>query len=209
MTFLAALAGSAALAVGFALAADRIATFTAPAPRLTTVPPSVLAQAGYSVAAAVVPPYCGAEQAAAQRGWMPGGSVGCPITREQAERATGDTAQESELARVTATRAGAVGQDHLTWIVVARPKLQVMFLCVGLAISPACPAGTTSVTSQQAVVLVDAYTGRVLDIVTVNRSGPVPPIHIQPLPTSVPIRPPTVEPIPRPSPVVTDAPSGP
>ncbi|HEY7201475.1 MAG TPA: hypothetical protein VIC57_14740 [Candidatus Dormibacteraeota bacterium] len=211
IVFLVALAGSAVLVSGVTLAADRLTALAAPAPHLKTVPASVLARSGYSLAAAPTPPYCDAEQQAARRGWAPAGAAGCPITRERAERSAGGSVQESVLARVSGSRESGVGQDRVAWLVVTRPRLQVMFLCVGGAIGPNCPPGTASVTAAQAVVFVDAYSGHVLDVIAVT--GPAPPsplpIRILPVPpVAVPIRPPAVTPMPRPPPVVTDDPSG-
>jgi hypothetical protein len=208
--FLAALAGSAVLAVGFALAIDRATAATAPAPRLATVPNSVLTGAGYSLAAAGTPPYCGAAQAATQRGWVPRGSAGCPITGDQAARTTAAPVRETMLARVSAARPGPVGQNRLTWLVVSRPTLHVMFLCVGVYASPACPPGTQSTTASQAIVLVDALTGRVLDVVPVTSAPARIPSggSIVPFPTPGRIQPVPVTPFPAPSPVATYDASG-
>src|SRR5205807_10563360 len=144
------------------------------------------------------------------RGWRPGGAAGCPITGAQAARATAAPVRETVLARVSAAGPGPVGQDRLTWLVVSRPTLHVMFLCVGVYASPACPPGTQSTTASQAVVLVDAHTSRVLDVVPVTVTPvPLPPGgRILPVPTPAPIQPVPVTPIPAPSPVVTDGASG-
>ncbi|HXM57617.1 MAG TPA: hypothetical protein VOB72_19625 [Candidatus Dormibacteraeota bacterium] len=210
IAFLAALAGSAVLAVGFALAIDHATAVTAPAPRLATVPTSALTRAGYSLSAPGTPPYCGAAQAATQRGWLPRGTAGCPISPDQAARATSATVRETVLARVSATRPGPVGQGRLIWLVVSQPGLHVMFLCVGVYASPACPPGTQSTTAGRAIVLVDALTGRVLDVVAVTATpAPMPPGGlIVPVPAPVRIQPAPVTPIPAPSPVVTDGASG-
>jgi len=205
VVFLAALAGSAVLATGFALAVDRVTALQAPAPRLTTLPAGALARAGFSLSAALVPPYCGAAQEAARHGVLPAGVAACPISREQAERAAGGSVVEAVLANVSGDRRGAFGQGRVAWVVVTRPRLQVMFLCVGGAIGPNCPPGTTSVTAGQAVVFVDAYSGRVVDVVPVATGGQQVPIRVLPV---VPIHPPLVTPVPRPPPVVTDDPSG-
>jgi hypothetical protein len=176
------------------LAVDRTAAFTAPAPRLASVPSGVLIRAGYSLAAPLTPPYCGAEQAAARRGWLPGGTAGCPIGREAAERAMASTAVEAVLARVSSSRPGTVGQDRLTWLIVSRPTLHTMALCVGGAVAQLCPPGTMAVTAGQAVVLMDAHSGRVLDVLPVS-GAPTPPGRLPPLPVG-PMRP-----LPMPTPV--------
>src|SRR5262245_18497279 len=85
-TLLAALAGSALLAVGFAVGVDRLIMLGPQAPHLTSVSDATLsARYGVTLAAAPQPPYCGLEQTAAKTGWLSPGTAGCAISRERAE----------------------------------------------------------------------------------------------------------------------------
>jgi hypothetical protein len=209
--FLAALAGTGVLAAGVVVVADRVFTAAAPAPRLGTVPTSVLVRAGYTLSAASTPPYCGMQQAAAGRGWLPQGAAGCPMSQSAAEEPAAGAVQEALLARVTSS-ANGIGRDRLMWLVVYRPArvLQPMIRCASPASGPPCPPAPAP-TSQRAVLFVDAYTARVMAIVPVSGGGAVP---IQPLPAPtyrggngkiIPV-PFPVTPIPAPSPVETQAP---
>jgi hypothetical protein len=185
--FLAALVGSALLATGFAVGVDRVATLSGPAPHLRTVPAAVLTRAGYSLAPASVPPYCGAVQAASVQGWVSGTTAGCPISREQAEAAAfpggGRMVVETLLARVTAA-ASRVGPGRQAWLVVVRYSslLMPMYLCPVPAIGAACPAVAPGFAATD-VILVDASTGQQLAVVRVSSNGalqPVPPARAMP-----------------------------
>jgi hypothetical protein len=180
LVFLAALAGSALLAAGLAVAVDRATAASGQAPQLRTVPASSLAASGITLGAATVPPYCGLEQAAAQGGWMPSGAGGCPIGRSAAEAIVtrGGSARvlESLLARASAAGRTSIGQDHLVWLVVVRSSAVMlpMIACVrGPAIVTPCPppvavAGNT-------LAMLDASSGRMVQLLTVGPSGTVSP----------------------------------
>lgn len=197
----AALAGTVVLATAVAVVGNRAVSGGAPAPRLATVPQAVLARAGYSLAPALTPPYCGAEQALARRGWAPSGGAGCPISRDAAVAAAPAAAQEALLARVTSTRSRVIGSDRLVWLVVYRPNVQLlpMIRCVAPANRPPCPPASSPVLTSRAVVFVDAFTGRVLTYLPVTGAGSVSPL---PLPSLVPGRtlPPATVPRPAPTP---------
>lgn len=155
---------------------DRLVRAGGPAPRLRTVSSATLAQAGYTLAQAAVPPYCGAVQAAAVQGWASGNLAGCPISRERAEAAAfpggGRMVIETLLARVTA---GALGQDHQAWLVVVRYSslLMPMYLCPVPAIGQACPIVAPGFAATD-VIFIDASTGQQLAVLRVSSNGPLP-----------------------------------
>jgi len=145
----------------------------------------VLTRAGYSVAAARVPPYCGLQQAAADRRWLPSGTAGCPVSRADAEAAApGTRALEAVLARVSSTTSSPVGRDRLAWLVVTRasPIAAPLVAFCGPATAMRCvPRPVATVT---AVVFVDAHTGQPLEVLPIGmppigRMVPVPAI-VQP-----------------------------
>ena len=181
---LAALAGTVVLATAVAVIGDRAVSGLATAPHLSTIPTSVLARAGYSLAPAVTPPYCGVEQAAAQRGWMPNGEAGCPISREAAMAAAPAAAQEALLARVTSSGSNPVGRDRLVWLVVFRPNVQLvpMIKCAAPATRPPCPPAPAPVLTSRSVIFLDAYTGRLLTFLPVTGAGSGPPRAVPALP---------------------------
>ncbi|HSR26254.1 MAG TPA: hypothetical protein VLW53_22050, partial [Candidatus Eisenbacteria bacterium] len=152
---------------------DRAFSGLAPAPHLSTVPTSVLARAGYSLAPAVTPPYCGVEQAAARHGLAPNGAAGCPISREAAMAAAPAAAQEALLARVTSSGSNPVGRDRLVWLVVYRPNVQLipMIKCAAPATRPPCPPAPAPVLTSRSVIFLDAYTGRLLTFLPVTGAG--------------------------------------
>jgi len=142
--FVAALAGSALVAVGAGVAAGRIAAPSAPAPLLATVPAGALTRAGITVSGAGQPPYCDAERRAGS------GLAGCAISRGDAEAsllpAFQGTVREAALARVSGPPASGLGRDRMVWLVVVRSYLLVR----------------PDQTSPDVVVFVDAATGKVL-----------------------------------------------
>jgi len=210
VVFVAALAGSALLAAGFAVVAGRVTATNGPAPQLRGISASSLAAAGYTLGAAALPPYCDAELEAAGRGCLPAGAAGCPVPRSAAEAtaAPSGTAQvvESLLARVSATgTTGTVSRDRLMWLVVVRPRMLIlpMIACAGgPAVTVPCPpqaavAGTV-------LVMVDAHSGQTVYAVMLGatgaavpwrpRQGPTPtapPIAIQPVQPVHPVARPT------------------
>jgi hypothetical protein len=155
---------------------DRVAALSGQAPHLRTVSSADLARAGYSLAGASVPPYCGAVQAASVQGWIPGDTAGCPISREQAEAVAfpggGRTVVETLLARVSASGQSQLGRDRQAWLVVVRYSslLMPMYLCPVPAIGAACPSVTPGFAATD-VIFVDASSGRLLAIVRVTSRG--------------------------------------
>jgi hypothetical protein len=154
---------------------DRFARAGGPALHLRTVPSATLAQAGYTLAPAAVPPYCRAVQAASVQGWVSGDLAGCPISRERAEAAAfpggGRTVIETLLARVTA---GVLGRNHAAWLVVVRYSslLMPMYLCPVPAIGAACPSVAPGFAATD-VIFVDARTGAQLAVLRVSSNGPL------------------------------------
>src|SRR5262249_56268636 len=102
------LAGSALLAVGFAVGVDRLVMSSPQAAHLTSISDASLsARYGVTLAAAPQAPYCGLEQTVAKTGWLSPGTAGCAISRERAEAAALGVGSgrviESLLARVSST----------------------------------------------------------------------------------------------------------
>ncbi|HEY4028275.1 MAG TPA: hypothetical protein VGO86_17745 [Candidatus Dormibacteraeota bacterium] len=147
--FLAALAGSALLAVGFAVWISGLTAGAPPAPQLRTVPAGTLSRAGITVAGAAQPAYCELERSAVKR-WTSAGGGGCPISGPEAQAALLPVFQadvtELALARVSGPRASGLGRDRLVWLVVVNSSLLV----------------GVGQTSPRAVVFVDGTTGEVL-----------------------------------------------
>jgi len=188
--FVAALAGTAVLAIGLGYAADRLVSGSA-APRLTSVPASTLNRYGISLAAASAPPYCGPLQAWGQAGLLR--PAGCPITRQSAEAAAarvdgGVGVVEALLARVTSSpRAGGLS-GRLAWVVVVRgfpigpavlPKIRCSVPVGSPGPPPPCilPVRIPSFTE---VVILDASSGQVLTVV--GASGPLAgPVGLSPM----------------------------
>jgi hypothetical protein len=158
---------------------DRAIALSGPAPHLRTVSSATLARAGYSLAPAAVPPYCGAVQAASVQGWVPGDSAGCPISRAQAEAAAfpggGRMVIETLLARVTGAES-QVGRDRQAWLVVVRYSslLMPMYLCPVPAIGAACPNVAPGFAATD-VIFVDASTGQQLAVLRVSSNGALGP----------------------------------
>ncbi|HKA49541.1 MAG TPA: hypothetical protein VKK19_08130 [Candidatus Dormibacteraeota bacterium] len=168
-TLLAALAGSALLAVGFAVDVDRLVTSTPQAPHLTSISDAGLyARYGVTLAAALQPPYCGLEQTAAKTGWLGPGTAGCAISRERAEAAAlgrgSGRVIESVLARVSSSWNPEI-RDRMAWLVVVRSGR-------GGSLPPSCgtlvyptPAGCYSPQTRglgNRVVVLDAFSGQTL-----------------------------------------------
>lgn len=168
-TLLAALAGSAVLAVGFAIGVDRLVMSSPQAPHLSSISDASLsARYGVTLAAAPQPPYCGLEQAATKTGWLSPGTAGCAISRERAEAAALGAGSgrliESLLARVTSSWNPEI-RDRLAWLVVVRwTRGTPLPRSCGILVYPA-PAGCfspqTRVLSDHVVVL-DAFSGQLL-----------------------------------------------
>jgi hypothetical protein len=183
--FLAALAGSAVLAVGVGVTTSLLVAGAQEAPRLHTVPAGTLSAAGISAAAASQPPYCDVERGAAQRGWTSAGVAGCAIARSDAEAALLPVFQghvtEAVLARVTGPATSDIGRDRLVWMVVVQSSLLVLPTNAcgpPRASGPACAAGRMGPVSSQAIVFVDATNGQVLTTV------PVPAAPASPSPST-------------------------
>ena len=167
-TLLAALAGSAVLAVAFAMGVDRLVMSSPQAPHLTSMSDASLSgRYGVTLAAAPQPPYCGLEQAAAKTGWLSPGAAGCAISRERAEAAALGAGSgrviESLLARVSSTWNPEI-RDRLAWLVVVRwSRGAPLPRSCGLVYpAPAgCYSPQTRVLSDRVVVL-DAFSGQTL-----------------------------------------------
>ena len=168
-SLLAALAGSALLAVGFAVGVDRLVMSSPQAPHLTSISDASLsARYGVTLAAAPQPPYCGLEQTVAKTGWLSPGTAGCAISRERAEAAAlgvgSGRAIESLLARVNSTWNLEI-RDRLAWLVVVRwARGASLPRWCGTLVYPTpvgCYSPQTRVLSDRVVVL-DAYSGQTL-----------------------------------------------
>jgi hypothetical protein len=178
--FAAALAGTAVLAAGFALLITSVTASPRQRPALRGVPATTLADAGISLSTANQPPYCGAQQLAAARGWMRSGDAGCPIDRAEAVRSALEgepgEATDAVLARVTATGAtsGDIGAERLAWVVVVHSTLLVLppVACAPpRAAGPACASkGPVAPPSNDAVVVVDGTSGTILATVPIVRT---------------------------------------
>src|SRR5262245_30166721 len=192
--FLAALVGSALLAVGFALTVDQLLAGGQPAPHLRSVSAASLAGAGLTLAPAAQPPFCGAAQRAASNGWVRPGFGGCAMSKDAAERAAvvgSSQVVESVLARVTTTNRQPPLRSHLAWLVVVRGGLVMM---PAILSRPAPTGGNARIitpwgsfpmkpamsypvglTSPLRVVVLDGVTGQVLTIALPGaQSGPIP-----------------------------------
>jgi hypothetical protein len=173
--FLAALAGSVLLAVGFGIGIGRAVGATQPPPRLRTVPAGALARAGIDLGSADQPPYCDAERTAAARGWVSTGLAGCAITGREARAALLPTFQssvtEAVLARVSGPAVSGIGDGRLVWVVVVQSSLLVLPTTAcgpPVASGPACAAPRLGQVSPQAIVFVDASSGHVLTTLPVT-----------------------------------------
>jgi len=149
-------------------------------PQLRTVSSATLSRAGYTLAPASVPPYCGAVQSASVPGWVSGSLGGCAISAGQAEAAAfpggGRTVVETLLARVTADGESQVGRDRQAWLVVVRYSsvLMPMYQRPVPAIGMPCPAAAPGFAATD-VVVVDADTGQQLAVVRVSSNGALAP----------------------------------
>jgi len=168
-TLLAALAGSALLAVAFAVGVERLVMASPQATHLTSISDATLsARYGVTLAAAPQPPYCGIEQTAAKTGWLGGGTAGCAISRERAEAAAlgGGSGRviESQLARVSSTWNPEI-RDRLAWLVVVRSGRGASLpRSCGILVYP-MPAGCYSPQTRllgDRVVVLDAFSGQAL-----------------------------------------------
>ena len=201
---LTAMAGTAMLAVGFGIAADRLVISAPPTPHLRSISDANLfASYGVKLSGTTQPPYCGLEQAVARSGWLKPGAAGCAISREAAEsaavRGSGGPVVESLLARISAPSSADI-RNRLAWLVVVRgtpavwrptaPSLSLAsltiqpqpYICTGLALGAGC--GGIAQRSPDRVVFIDAYTGQYLmqypQFTRSNVGAPgVPPVRTQ------------------------------
>jgi hypothetical protein len=183
--FLAALAGTALVAAGFALTVDGVLAGGQPAPQLRSVPPVTLARTGLTLGPATQPPYCGVAQQAARNGWVRDGFGGCAISQDAAERAAAPGSSqvvESLLARVTTSDRQPALHDRLAWLVAVRggPVLMPAILCSRRAVvagtaatgsvptGPAGPCGPPmpAPTRFLRVMVLDGTTGQILTSVS-------------------------------------------
>lgn len=167
---------TATLAACFGLAMDRVTTAAPSGPQLRTVSAAALASLGMTVSPATQPPYCGAEQAVASRGWLRPGAAGCPIgqdaARDAATKDAGGQTVESVLARVSLSGLPTL-RDRLVWLVVVRwgpvPRLAPAIACtpVGGLDGPVgtCPIRRPA-TLPDRVVVVDARSAQILAVLT-------------------------------------------
>jgi len=175
--FLAALAGSAVLAVGFAAGVDRLVTSGPQTPHLKSISDATLSSRyGLTLAAAAQPPYCGLEQKVARADWLStflrpvtpsSGAAGCPISRDQAEAAAVGNGSgrviESVLARVSSTWNPQL-RNRLAWLVVVRGSYyrSLQGLACGVIVYPNTAAGPASACygarwTSDRIAVVDAY----------------------------------------------------
>jgi hypothetical protein len=205
---IAAVTASALFAGGLAVAVDAALTSAGPAPRLTTVSTVTLARAGYSLARAVTPPYCGIEEAAADRRWLPAAGGGCPISRPAAEEVAsgaGANVIEAVLARVSSTTSPSIGQDRLgawggktsayrpallAWMVVVHRHAIVLplIMCAGPAADATCPP-SAPLAALVVLVFVDARTAQPLAELPLHTTAPLPPGPSPPTPGRGPLPP--------------------
>lgn len=175
--FLAALAGSAVLAVVFALGVDRLVMSDPQTPHLKTISEATLSSRyGVTLGAAAQPPYCGLQQMVAKPDWLStflpqrkptSGVAGCPISKQQAEAAAVGKGPgrvvESLLARVNSTWNPQV-RDRLAWVIVVRGTIFRSFRSCGVLVYPMpanCYGSPTGWTSDR-VVVVDGFSGQML-----------------------------------------------
>jgi len=166
--FLAALAGSAVLAVGFAIGVDRLVMSGPHTPHLKSISEATLSSRyGVTLGAAAQPPYCWLEQRVAKTGWLTGGAAGCAINKQQAEAAAVGKGPgrvvESLLASVNSTWNPQV-HDRLAWVVVVRGTIFRSFRSCGVLVYPMpanCYGSPTGWTSDR-VVVVDGFSGQML-----------------------------------------------
>jgi len=175
--FLAALAGSAVLAVGFALGVERLVMSDPQTPHLKSISDATLtSRYEVTLGAAAQPPYCGLGQMVAKHDWLSvflpqtkqsSGVAGCPISKGQAEAAAVGKGPgrvvESLLARVNSTWNPQV-RDRLAWVVVVRGTIFRSFRSCGVLVYP-MPAncyGSPTGWSSDRVVVVDGFSGQTL-----------------------------------------------
>jgi hypothetical protein len=174
---LAVLMVTVALAVGAKVAFDQVSVGTPAQPRLTRVPPGTVAQWGIRLAPISSPPYCGVQQAAAGRGIGPDGLGGCPVSDgaavTAAQRGGSGAVLEAQLARVTLTHSSQIARDQPAWIVVLRFQPGTMAAFGGCRPgSPGCSGAPGFGGETAQIVIVDAYSGRVLlDIPVMPNDG--------------------------------------
>jgi hypothetical protein len=178
-------AGATVLAaVGFGAAVNLALSRSAPTPQLRTVSATTLAGYGLRLGPASAPPYCGLQQAVAQRGWLPPGSVGCPISQSTAEAAAArplrGQALESVLASVSSSQSRSL-RGGVAWVVVVRQRLPLFPTPIGAGSAPCAPRSLgggivvcptpllPSATSL--VVVVDAHSGQPLAMFAVMGGG--------------------------------------
>jgi hypothetical protein len=181
----AAAAAATVLACAAGLAADRLLAPQQQKVQLKTVPSSTLAQMGISLAPAIQPPYC-------PLGWVRTGVGGCPISRQDAEKAAtsfpSTRATESVLAYVTLTHQPREIRDRLAWVVVRQGAL-VMPAIACVRAPPEggnAPCRRPAMTTQ--IVVVDAASGQVVTVLVAGAvrgaivPGQMQTVHGEPIP---------------------------
>ena len=176
--FLAALAGSAVLAVGFAAGVDRLLVSNPQTPHLKSISDRTLSSRyGVTLAPAAQPPYCGLEQKVAKADWLSTflppvtpspGAAACPISKDQAEAAALGTGSgrvvESLLARVSSTWNPQI-RSRVAWLVVVRGSYFRSFqgLSCGVLVYPSPPRACYGARwTSDRVAVVDGFTGQMV-----------------------------------------------
>lgn len=174
---LVALAAVAALAAGTVVAIDQLHPISLAQPRLTSVPPGTVAQWGIQLATVATPPYCGLQEAAASRGVGSQGAAHCPVSDSAAvaaaQRSGSGTVLEARLAIITLARSNQIPRAQPAWIVVLHFRPGTM-AADGTCTpgSPGCSGAPAFGGETAQIVIVDAYSGRVLlDIPVMPNDG--------------------------------------
>ena len=158
---------TAVLAVGTAAAVGHLGSSGPPQPRLTRVPAGTVVQWGIELAPVTAPPFCPTLQAVADHGVLGQGAGGCPVSQEAAVAAAqrgGDGAVlEMRLATITLGHSNQIPHDQPAWIVVLRFQSQGLVAMGGCRPdAPGCSGAPAFPGETAQIVIVNAYTGRVL-----------------------------------------------
>lgn len=176
---LAVVTAAVVMACATGLAAERLLAPGQDAPRLKTVSSATLARMGLSLAPATQPPYCAL-------GWVRAGVGGCPISRQDAEKAAmpfpSTATTESVLARATVTRPPRDISDRLAWVVVRRATLASSTIACVQGPSEGVPAPCPRPRTMTQIVVVDASTGQVVTVLVSGAGpGPIAPAGLRPV----------------------------
>jgi hypothetical protein len=183
-------------AVGFGAAVNRTLSNSTPVPQLRAVSAGTLSGFGLRLGPAATAPYCGLQQGAAQLGWLPAGSLGCPISQSTAEAAAAQPlrgkAVESVLASVSSSQVQSL-RGRVAWVVVVRQRFPLFPALPrnacgptsggGRAIAGAPCATPTRPSAANFVVVVDAHSAqRLAMFAVIGVAGglwlPPPPVQV-------------------------------